>query len=35
MLKNKLWKKKLVIEAKITIFRENQIVKETILLEKI
>jgi len=33
MLKNKLWKK--IKKAKIIMFRENQIVKEVTLLEKI
>ena len=35
MLKDELWKRRLVTEAEIVMFRRNQIVKETILLEKI
>jgi len=35
MLKDELWKRRLVIEVEIVIFRGNQIVKETTLLEKI
>ena len=35
MLKDELWKRRLVTEAEIVVFRRNQIVKETILLEKI
>ena len=35
MLKDELWKRRLVIKAEIVIFRGNQIVKETTLLEKI
>jgi len=35
MLKDKLWKRKVFIEAKIAMFRGNQIVEETTLLEEI
>ena len=35
MLKDKLWIRRISIEAKIAMFRENQIVEETILLEEI
>ena len=35
MLKVKLWIRMISIEAKIAMFRENQIVEETILLEEI
>ena len=35
MLKDELWKRRLVTEAEIVVFRRNQIVKETILLEEI
>jgi len=35
MLKDELWKRRLVIKAEIVILRGNQIVKETTLLEKI
>ena len=35
MLKDELWKRRLVTEAEIVMFRRNQIVKETILLEEI
>ena len=35
MLKNELWKKRLFTEAEIAIFRKNQIVEETTLLEEI
>ena len=35
ILKDELWKKRLVTEVEIAMFRENQMMKETILLEKI
>ena len=35
MFKNKLWKRKLVTKVEITMFRENQIIKETTLLKEI
>ena len=35
MLKEKLWKRRVFIEAEIAMFRGNQIVEETILLEEI
>ena len=35
MLKDELWKRRLVTEAEIVMFRRNQIVKETILLKEI
>ena len=35
MLKDKLWIRRISTEAKIAMFRENQIVEETILLEEI
>jgi len=35
ILKNKLWTRKISTEAKITILKGNQIVKETTLLEEI
>jgi len=35
MLKDELWKRRLVTEAEIVMFRRNQIVEETILLEEI
>jgi len=35
MLKDELWKKRLVLKAEIVMFRRNQIVEKTILLEKI
>ena len=35
MLKDKLWTWRFNIEAEIVIFRENQVVEETILLEEI
>jgi len=35
MLKDELWKRRLVTEAEIVMFRRNQIVEEITLLEKI
>jgi len=35
MLKNKLWKRRIFTEAEIVMFRRNQIVKDTTLLEEI
>ena len=35
MLKNKLWKRRIFTEAEIVMFRRNQIVKNTTLLEEI
>jgi len=35
MLKDKLWKKKISTEAKIVMFRENQIVEKITLLKEI
>ena len=35
MLKDELWKRRLATEAEIMMFRRNQIVEETILLEEI
>ena len=35
MFKDKLWKRKLVTKVEIAMFRENQIIKETILLKEI
>jgi len=35
MLKNKLWKRRISTKAEITMFRENQMIKETILLKEI
>jgi len=35
ILKDELWKKRLVTEVEIAMFRENQMMKETTLLEKI
>jgi len=35
MLKDKLWTRRIYMKAKVIIFRENQVVEETTLLEKI
>ena len=35
MLKNKLWTRRVSTETKVIVLRENQVVKETILLDKI
>ena len=35
MLKNELWTRRVSIEAKVIVLRENQVVEETILLDKI
>jgi len=35
MLKNELWKKRLITEVEIIMLRENQIVEEIILLKEI
>jgi len=35
MLKDELWKRKINIEAEVIVFRENQLVEETILLKGI
>ena len=35
MLKDESWKRRLVIEAEIAMFRENQMVEKTILLDEI
>jgi len=35
MLKEKLWTRRINIEAKVIVFRENQVLKEIILLNKI
>ena len=35
MLKNKLWTRRVSTETKVIVLRENQVVKKTILLDKI
>jgi len=35
MLKNKLWTRRVSTEAKVIVLRENQVVEETTLLNKI
>jgi len=35
MLKNELWKRRLITEVEIIMFRENKIVEEIILLKEI
>jgi len=35
MLKDELWTRRINIEAEVIVFRENQLVEETILLEGI
>ena len=35
MIKNELWKRRQTTEVEMSIFRGNQVVKETILLEEI